>query len=69
MEDVDDDEPLYMIPGMVPNPLNLPAGCAFADRCERRMDRCTREVPDLYEAEGRKLRCFLFAPAEEVVSA
>jgi peptide/nickel transport system ATP-binding protein len=69
MEDVDDDEPLYMIPGMVPNPLNLPAGCAFADRCERRMDRCTREVPDLYEAEGRKLRCFLFAPEKEAASA
>ena len=33
------------------------------------MDRCEREIPDLYEAEGRKLRCFLFAPAEEVVSA
>jgi peptide/nickel transport system ATP-binding protein len=66
MEDVDDDEPLYMIPGMVPNPLNLPKGCAFAARCERRMDRCDREVPDLYDAEGRKLRCFLFAPTGEV---
>ena len=65
MDDVDDDEPLYMIPGMVPNPLNLPKGCAFADRCEKRFDRCTRSVPDLYEAEGRKLRCFLFAPDYE----
>jgi len=63
MEDTDDDEPLYMIPGMVPNPLNLPAGCAFADRCDRRMERCTREAPPLYAAEGRDLRCFLFDPA------
>jgi peptide/nickel transport system ATP-binding protein len=69
MEDTDDDEPLYMIPGMVPNPLNLPKGCAFAERCERRMDRCTAAVPDLYEAEGRKLRCFLFASAVEEVVA
>jgi peptide/nickel transport system ATP-binding protein len=69
MEDVDEDEPLYMIPGMVPNPLNLPKGCSFADRCERRFDRCTRDVPDLYEAEGRKLRCFLFAPDREEVRA
>ena len=51
-----------MIPGMVPNPLNMPKGCAFADRCSRRMDRCRAEIPGLYEAEGRKLRCFLFDP-------
>ena len=62
MEDTDSSEPLYMIPGMVPNPLNMPKGCAFAERCARRMDRCTREMPPLYEAEGRKLRCFLFDP-------
>jgi peptide/nickel transport system ATP-binding protein len=63
MDDVDDEQPLYMIPGMVPNPLNLPKGCAFADRCERRMERCTREVPELYHVKGRGLRCFLFDPA------
>jgi peptide/nickel transport system ATP-binding protein len=62
MEDTDTDEPLYMIRGMVPNPLNMPKGCAFADRCERRMERCRAEMPPLYEAEGRKLRCFLFDP-------
>lgn len=62
MDDTDEDERLYMIPGMVPNPLNMPKGCAFAGRCNRRMDRCVTEVPELYETEGRKLRCFLFAP-------
>jgi peptide/nickel transport system ATP-binding protein len=63
MDDTDDDEPLYMIPGMVPNPLNMPKGCAFVTRCEKRMGRCVSEVPDLYEYEGRNLRCFLFDPA------
>jgi peptide/nickel transport system ATP-binding protein len=63
MEDTDSAEPLRMIPGMVPNPLNMPKGCAFADRCGRRMDRCDTEVPDLYEVEGRTLRCFPFDPA------
>ncbi len=63
MEDTEDDEALYMVPGMVPNPLNLPAGCAFEDRCERRGARCTSEVPELYEAKGRKVRCFLYDPA------
>jgi peptide/nickel transport system ATP-binding protein len=67
MEDTETDEPLYMIRGMVPNPLNMPKGCAFADRCERRMDRCIGEMPPLYAAEDRKLRCFLFDP-ECVVS-
>jgi len=67
MDDTDEDEPLYMIPGMVPNPLNMPPGCAFADRCPRAMPRCRREVPELYEVEGRTVRCFLFDPAAEEV--
>ena len=58
-----------MIPGMVPNPLNLPKGCAFAARCDRRMERCTVEMPELYKAEGRLLRCFLFDPNAEEASA
>jgi peptide/nickel transport system ATP-binding protein len=64
MEDTDADK-LYMIPGMVPNPLNMPAGCAFATRCEMRMERCLSEMPELYLTEGRALRCFLFDPADE----
>jgi peptide/nickel transport system ATP-binding protein len=59
-EDTDYAEPLYMIPGMVPNPLNMPRGCAFAERCDRRMDRCRSVLPGLCEVEGRRLRCFLF---------
>lgn len=63
MEDTDSTEPLRAIPGMVPNPLNMPKGCAFADRCPRRMDRCDVEVPALYQVGGRTARCFLFDPA------
>jgi peptide/nickel transport system ATP-binding protein len=62
MEDGDYSEPLYMIRGMVPNPLNMPKGCPFAPRCDRRMERCGREMPELYQAEGHRLRCFLFDP-------
>ncbi|MGN7456514.1 ABC transporter ATP-binding protein [Paenibacillus pasadenensis] len=40
-------EELYSIPGQVPNPLELGAGCAFADRCEFAMDRCRRQEPPL----------------------
>ena len=69
MEDTEEDEPLYMIPGMVPNPLNMPKGCAFAARCSRKMDRCLAEMPPLYAAEERKLRCFLFDPEAKEVRA
>ena len=54
------EEPLYMIKGMVPNPLNMPAGCPFSDRCDRCMDRCRKEMPQLAERDGHKVRCFLY---------
>jgi oligopeptide transport system ATP-binding protein len=40
---------LHSIPGNPPNLLELPAGCAFADRCEEKLDICTREQPPLCE--------------------
>lgn len=58
--DNDKDERLYMIKGMVPNPLNMPPGCSFSDRCDRCMDRCTKETPELKEICGHKVRCFLY---------
>ncbi len=59
---IDDEsgERLYMIKGMVPNPLHMPRGCPFSDRCDRRMDRCTREMPELKPVDGHKVRCFLY---------
>lgn len=56
----ENDEPLYMIKGMVPNPLNMPTGCPFSDRCDRCMDRCREEMPRLVEKDGHKVRCFLY---------
>lgn len=59
-------EPLYMIKGMVPNPLHMPPGCPFSDRCDRCMERCRKEMPELQEMNGRKVRCFLYDQKEEV---
>ncbi len=54
---------LYAIRGMVPNPLNLPAGCRFCPRCERAMQICRLREPELYEiGDGHKARCFLYDP-------
>lgn len=59
------DEKLYMIKGMVPNPLHMPAGCPFSDRCDRCMDRCRKEMPELINKDGHKVRCFLYETEEK----
>jgi len=43
---------LPVIPGRVPDLLNLPAGCRFADRCPRVQDRCRVERPPLATADA-----------------
>lgn len=63
--DDDSDKRLYMIKGMVPNPLNMPSGCPFSDRCDQRMEHCTKEMPELTEIDGHKVRCFLYKGAKE----
>lgn len=62
---------LYMIKGSVPNPLNMPAGCPFSDRCERCTDRCRTEAPQLKLLPGttRKVRCHLYEDADEIARA
>jgi len=40
---------LPTIPGIVPGPLARPAGCYFADRCERVREICSRQSPVLTE--------------------
>jgi peptide/nickel transport system ATP-binding protein len=67
--DSDYSQPLYMIRGMVPNPLNMPKGCPFAPRCDSRGPRCDREMPPLYDADGSRLRCFLFDPSGRGVAS
>jgi oligopeptide/dipeptide ABC transporter ATP-binding protein len=49
---------LKSIPGTVPNPARLPAGCKFHPRCDRAQPDCTREPePALLSADGRQVRC------------
>ncbi|WP_315071360.1 ABC transporter ATP-binding protein [uncultured Clostridium sp.] len=56
----EDAERLFIIPGTVPNPLDLPSGCAFRDRCPSCMEKCEQEQPSLYNLDGREVRCFLY---------
>jgi oligopeptide/dipeptide ABC transporter ATP-binding protein len=56
---------LTVIPGNVPNLINLPPGCRFAPRCrtrvEHHLDISLREKPVLKEvAPGHLVRCWLY---------
>jgi len=52
-------ERLPMIPGTVPDPLDLPEGCRFSERCPERFERCEAEPP-LFDLPGsRRARCWL----------
>lgn len=49
-----------LIPGDPPDPLALPKGCRFANRCPVAIDRCKTEQPALNEvAKGHKVACHL----------
>ena len=51
---------LDVIPGRVPDPLRMPAGCRFSDRCPKRIDRCLEEEPPMFDTGGGHLsRCWL----------
>jgi peptide/nickel transport system ATP-binding protein len=53
------DAKLEAIPGAVPHPLDLPAGCKFAPRCKYATERCKKEAPELTTIEkGHSIRCF-----------
>jgi peptide/nickel transport system ATP-binding protein len=50
--------PLAAISGRPPDMTRLPPGCAFAPRCPRAGERCTRERPSLSGAFGHAFACW-----------
>ena len=62
-------ERLDVIPGSVPNLVNLPPGCRFAPRCQARFKYnctiCAEVKPELEEVKpGHFVRCWLYQNAE-----
>jgi oligopeptide/dipeptide ABC transporter ATP-binding protein len=56
---------LEVIPGTVPNLVNLPPGCRFAPRCKSReqfgLEICTQVEPGLTSVQsGHSVRCWLY---------
>ena len=60
---------LEVIPGSVPNLIDLPPGCRFAPRCKAMVEHglkvCTDVKPDLIDFKpGHKVRCWLYQDTE-----
>lgn len=48
--DLDDDiERLNVIPGLMPDPMDLPSGCTFHPRCSYAIPECAIKKPDMIE--------------------
>ena len=57
----DVNEPLYSIPGQVPNPINLPNSCYFKGRCSKCIARCEGEYPaGIQVSDTHWVSCYLY---------
>jgi oligopeptide/dipeptide ABC transporter ATP-binding protein len=53
-------ERLPVIPGLMPSPGGMPAGCRFHPRCPDAIARCKVEAPPILPLPGDRLaRCWL----------
>ncbi|HEX6704422.1 MAG TPA: ABC transporter ATP-binding protein [Albitalea sp.] len=53
---------LPTIPGRVPELVDLPRGCPFADRCPRLIGACSEPPPAFVVQAGHEARCFNMEP-------
>ncbi len=54
-------ERLVPIPGLMPDPTNLPKGCKFHPRCGKCSQECTEKPPlEIEYSEGHRVRCHLY---------
>jgi oligopeptide/dipeptide ABC transporter ATP-binding protein len=68
-----DRERLNIIPGVVCDCIDLPAGCKFAPRCEARVEHnlaiCSHREPKLIEVRpDHKVRCWLYENPDQSVA-
>lgn len=62
----DDSDRLNPIPGLMPDPTDLPKGCPFSPRCPYVMDICKKEFPPNYTKDTHSISCFLFKEDKRV---
>ena len=59
--DSDSREPLYSIPGQVPNPINLPDCCYFRNRCNCCTEACKGPYPEMIRvSDTHYVSCYLY---------
>ncbi len=60
---VERSRPSTAIKGEIPSPVNVPAGCRFANRCPKVMDVCRNTTPELIALKDldRQVACHLYA--------
>jgi len=66
-------ERLDVIPGNVPNLVNLPPGCRFAPRCLARLEHslsiCVDKRPELTDvSDDHRVRCWLFQDSDQHIA-
>ena len=52
-------EPLRVIRGTVPSPLDWPEGCRFEPRCDYAFAKCREEHPPLFQVDRQQSACWL----------
>ena len=57
--DLDEEqETLNVIPGLMPDPMDLPSGCCFHPRCKYALESCSSVAPEMIEVEpGHFVAC------------
>lgn len=59
-------ERLKPIPGIMPDPANLPLGCSFEPRCKYSLEKCKIVNPPAIEVEeGHFVKCILFEEGDK----
>lgn len=60
-----DEERLHPIDGLMPDPTDLPKGCAFSPRCPKATERCMNCKPAEYVNGTHRVKCHLYATADK----
>ncbi len=58
---IDERDRLQPIPGLMPDPTDLPEGCKFHPRCPKCMDLCKTQQPEDHIFGTHKIKCHLFS--------
>ena len=60
------DQPLFSIPGQVPNPINLPNACYFKNRCGKCIAKCNGDYPpEIKVSDTHYVSCYLYDKSDE----